>query len=164
MTIKVVTLKEALALLADQLTQMIGSAANANIATALRQARDELIGNHGGQPPTNGALDKLNSNDPVGAITKLQAAISFLALAESYGAGNLTALKDMMGLVAEGIATDTYLKAKAAFPNPSPGQAKTLATIAALLAQGHQQLVAHQYSAACDSFKQAANKAVAMLK
>jgi hypothetical protein len=163
-TIKVVSLKEALALLADQLTQMIGTAANANIATALRQARDELIGNHGGQPPTNGALDKLNSNDPVSAITKLQSAISFLALAESYGAGNLTAQKDMLGLIAQGIATDTYLKAKAAFPRPSPGQVKTLATIAALLVQGHQQLVAHQYSAACDSFKLAANKALTMLK
>jgi len=163
-TIKVLSLKEALATVADQLTQLIGTAANADIAAALQAARDNLIGNHGGQPPTNGALDKLNANDPVSAITKLQSAISFLDLAESSGAGDLTALKDMLGLIAQGIATDTYLKAKAAFPAPSAGQAKTLATIAALLAQGHQQLLAHQYPAACDSLKQAASKALGMLK
>ncbi|HEU5182443.1 MAG TPA: hypothetical protein VFW45_16780 [Candidatus Polarisedimenticolia bacterium] len=163
-TIKVVTLKEALALLADQLTQMIANAANADIATALREARDDLIGNHGGVPPKNGALDKLDGNDPLAAITKVQSAISFLVQAESSGAGDLTALKDMLGLVAEGIATDLYLSARAKFPNPSPGQVKTLATIAALLAQGHQQLVAHQYPAACGSFAQAASKALNMLK
>jgi hypothetical protein len=163
-TVQVMSLKDAIAFVADQLTQPIASAANTSVASALRSARDDLVGNHGGQPPTNGALDKLNANDPVGAITKLQAAIADLVLAESYGAGDLTAFKDLLGLVAQGIATDAYLKTKAAIPSPSAGQLKTFATIEALIATGHQQLVTHAYSAACDNFKQATSKALGMLK
>ena len=70
-------------------------------------------------PPTNGATDKLDAKDPVAAITKLRAAISDLLTAESRGAGNLGSLKDLLGLVAEGIATASYQKAQAAIPSPS---------------------------------------------
>jgi hypothetical protein len=161
-TVQVLSLKDAIAAAADRITALISSASSSTVASALRAARDDLIGNLGGQPPTNGALDKLNANDPVAAVTKLQSAIANLALAESRGAGNLTALKDLLGLVAEGIATDTYLKAKAAIASPSSGQVKTFATIQALIAQGHSQLGAHNYSGACDSFKQATSKALGM--
>jgi hypothetical protein len=143
---------------------LIGSAANAKIAAALRSARDELIGNHGGKPPTNGALDKLDANDPVSAITKIHAAIADLIYAESLGAGDLGALQDLLGLVAQGIATDIDLKAHAAVPTPSPGQLKTFATVEGLIALGHQQLVTHQYSNACDNFRQATSKALGLLK
>jgi hypothetical protein len=163
-TIQVLSLKDALAATADQLTALIGATTNGKIAAALTSARDELIGNHGGKPPTNGALDKLNANDPVGAITKIQAAIADLATAESFGAGDLSALKDLLGLVAQGIATDAQQKALAAIPAPSPGQLKSFATIAGLIALGHQQLLAHQYSSACDNFRQATSKALVLLK
>ena len=87
-------------------------------------ARDELIGNHGGKPPTNGAVDKLDAHDPVAAITKITASIADLTLAESRGAGDLTALKDLLGLVAQGIATDAQHKALAAITAPSPRAAQ----------------------------------------
>src|SRR5262249_36314205 len=122
---------------------------------ALRDARDELIGNLGGTPPKNGAIDKLDANANAAAITKLRASISDLITAESRGAGDLSSLKDLLGLAAEGIATASYEKAKAANPSPSPGQARTLATMAALIATGHDQLVAKQYLNACDSFRAA---------
>jgi hypothetical protein len=51
-----------------------------------------LTGNHGGTPPTNGALDLLDADDPAGAITKLSAAIAFLMTAQASGAGDLSAL------------------------------------------------------------------------
>jgi hypothetical protein len=156
----VLSLVDAIKGVADQLTQLIQSATNPSVASALRAARDELIGNHGGTPPTNGATDKLDADDPLAAITKLGAAISDLITAESRGAGNLSSMKDLLGLVAEGIATATYQDAQAAIPSPSPGQAKTLAAIAGLITTGHDQLVARQYLSACDSFRAATDKAL----
>ena len=118
------------------------------------------MGNHGGKPPTNGALDKLQANDPSGAITKISAAIGDLITAQSRGAGDLSSLDDFLGLVAESIATSAYNQARTRVgPSPSSGQAGTLATIAALITAGHQQVVAHQYLNACDSFRQATDKA-----
>ena len=121
------SLEDAIELVADTLTELIAATTDTGIAAALRAARDELIGNHGGTPPTNGALDKLEADDPVAAITKLKAAIAKLVTAESRGAGDLSALKDLLGLVAEGIATAEYHEAQAAVSPPSPGQAQDLA-------------------------------------
>jgi len=157
--VKVLSLVDAVKSVADTLTQLIQTA-NPTVASALRAARDELIGNHGGTPPTNGATDKLDAKDPVAAITKLRAAISDLLTAESRGAGNLGSLKDLLGLVAEGIATASYQQAQAAIPSPSARQAQTLASIAELIKTGHDQLVAKQYLNACDNFRAATDKAV----
>jgi hypothetical protein len=162
LTVSVLSSKAAILGTANQLTQLIAATTNSGIASALRNARDQLIGNHAGTPPTNGATDKLDANDPSTAITKLKVALAYLATAESLGAGNLTPLKDLLGLAAEGIATATYQHALAAFPNPSSGQAKTLAAIGALIATGNQQLASHQYANACDSYKAATDKAIAM--
>jgi hypothetical protein len=159
-SVEVVTPADLIQDLADELTALIAGATNANVAAALRSARDELIGNHGGKPPTNGALDKLEDGDPVGAITKISAAISYLAVAEASGAGDLTTTKDLLGLVAQAMATGAYADAQAAVAPPSPGEARALATIADLIALGHRQLVDGLYANACDSFKQAAAKAV----
>ncbi len=159
-TVTVLSLVDAINGVADTLTQLIQSATSTRVASALRDARDDLIGNHGGTPPTNGATDKLDANDPSAAITKLKAAISELLTAESRGAGDLTSLKDLLGLVAEGIATASYQQAQAAIPSPSPGQAKTLATIAELITSGHAQLAAKEYLRACDSFRAATDKAL----
>jgi hypothetical protein len=159
-TVEVLSPTSAIDAVADQLTGLIASATDPAVAAALRNARDELIGNHGGTPPTNGALDKLEADDPVGAITKLRAAISYLELAESSGAGDLSALRDLLGLVAEAIATGAYHEAAAAVAPPSPGEARTLAAIADLIAEGHQQLSDGQYLSACDRFRQATAKAL----
>lgn len=163
-TIEVLSLEDAIEDVADELTQLAGQATDARVAAALLAARDELIGNNSGHPPTNGALDKLDANDPAGAITKLQAAIQFLIIAESRGAGDLSALKDLLGLVAEGIAMTEYEKTRAAIETPSAGQRRALATIAALITQGHQQLGGHEYVIACDSFRQATDKALGLRK
>jgi hypothetical protein len=159
-TVTVLSLEDAIERVADRLTELIAATTDAGVAAALRAARDELIGNHAGTPPTNGAVDKLEADDPVGAITKLKAAMSDIVTAESSGAGDLSALKDLLGLVAEGIATAEYHEAQAAVSPPSPGQARALATIADAIAQGHQQLVDHAYLKACDDFRQATEKAL----
>src|SRR5262249_45122764 len=94
------------------------------------------------------------------AITKLKAGIDDLITAESSGAGNLSSLKGLLGLVAEGIATASYQQAQARLPSPSAGQTKTLAAIAERISSGHDQLIAKQYLSACDTFRAATDKAV----
>jgi hypothetical protein len=64
--------------------------------------------------------------------------------------------------VAEGIATGAYEQARIRIGAPSSGQTRTLATIAAFIAQGHQQLSDRQYANACDTFRQATDKAVSL--
>lgn len=51
-----------------------------------------------------------------------------------------------------------------AISSPSHGQLKLFATIEGLITLGHQQLVAHQYSSACENFRQATSKALSLLK
>lgn len=164
LTVTVLSLEDAIESLADQLTQLIEAATDPRVASALRSARDELIGNNTGTPPTNGALDKLEDDDPVGAITKLKAAIANLVTAEARGAGDLTALKDMIGLVAEGVATKAYSDAEQAVAPPNAGEARVLDSIAQLIVAGDQQLVNRQYAVACDTFRQAAQKALDLTK
>lgn len=162
-TIVVMSPADALATVADQLTDLIGAASDDLVSTALTSARDEMIGNHGGTPPTNGAVDQLDADDPVSAITKIEAAIADLTTAESLGGGDLGALKDLLGLIAQGIATDAEQQARAAIPNPSRGQEKALATIAGLIEQGHHELIGHHYADACAHFRRATSKALGLM-
>lgn len=162
-TVRVLSLEDAMKSIADELRQRIVQAPNAGVAAALQDALDNLVGNLGGQPPTNGALDKLLANDPVGTITKLRAVIAYLITAESQGAGNLTSMKDLLGLIAEGVATAAYEKANTLIPAPSPGQVRALRTIANLILSGHAQLAAHQYLESCDSFRLATDKAIELV-
>jgi hypothetical protein len=159
-TVKVLSLEDAIRSVADELRELIEQATDPSVAAALMAALDELVGNHGGQPPTNGALDKLLANDPVGTVTKLRAVMANLILAETRGAGDLTSMKDLLGLVAEGVATTAYERARTRIPSPSPGQTRALRTIADLIVHGHAQLAAHQYLFACDDFRQATDKAL----
>lgn len=163
-TVAVLSLEQAIGDVVDDLNALIAQQTNARIAAALRAARDELTGNRASTPPTNGALDKLADNDPVSAITKIRASISNLITAESRGAGDLSAFKDLLGLVAEAIATGVYSTAQAYISLPSPGQAKALATIAGLITLGHQQVATGQHLKACDSFRQAAQKSLDLMK
>jgi hypothetical protein len=163
LTVEVLSLEDAIEHVADELTALIDAATDPRVKAALSSARDELIGNLGGTPPTNGAIDKLEDDDPVGAITKIRAAISYLQTAESRGAGDLSSLKDLLGLVAEGIATSAYTEAQEAASPPSHGEGATLASIADLIVKGHDQLSSGQYLKACDSFRQATQKALDLL-
>jgi hypothetical protein len=159
-TIQVLSIEQAITDVVQQIDLLLSTATDPKVVAALLSARDELTGNHGGTPPTNGALDLLDADDPVGAITKLSAALAFLMTAESSGAGDLTALTDLLGLAAEGIATTAYYEATVAIPNPSRGQARTLDAIAQLVATGHGLVANRQYSEACESFRQATQKAL----
>jgi hypothetical protein len=163
-TVRVLSLEDAMKSIADELRQRIVQAPNAGAAGALQNALDELVGNLDGQPPTNGALDKLLANDPVGTITKLRAVIAYLITAESQGAGDLTSMKDLLGLIAEGVATTAYERASTLIPAPSPGQVRSLRTIANLILNGHTQVTAHQYLQACESFRQATEKAINLMR
>jgi len=100
----------------------------------------------------------------VSATTKLRAAISYLALAESRGAGDLSALKDLLGLVAEAIATGAYHEAEAAVAPPRPAHARELAAIASLITLGHGQLNEGEYLTACETFRQATDRALKLAK
>jgi hypothetical protein len=161
--VAVLSLEDAIKWVAEDLARLISEAETDCISKALQAALDELIGNLGGTPPTNGAIDKLDENDPVSAITKLRAAILQLITAESCGAGDLSFYKDLLGLVAESIATGAYYQAQTAVDPPSRGQARNLETIARLINEGHQHLVNRHYSNACDSFRQATERAINML-
>lgn len=158
--IRVMTPEEAIQFLAGQLNGLIAAATDARVKAALIAVRDDLIGNKTGQPPANGAFDKLTAKDPVAAIAKLAAAIGHLAYAESIGAGDLSAMKDMIGMIGEAIAKSAYDTAKALFPTPSKGQKAALQAIADLITAGHAQLLNDQWSMAMDSFKQATGRAV----
>jgi hypothetical protein len=162
-TIQVLSIEQAITSVVEQIDLLLSTATDPRVLAALRDARDELTGNHAGTPPTNGALDRLEANDPVGAITKLSAALAFLAAAQSRGAGDLSALANLLGLAAEGIATTAYYQATVALPAPSRGQARTLESIAQLVVTGHQLVGAGQYTAACDSFRQATQKALNLI-
>jgi hypothetical protein len=159
-TIQVLSIEQAITDVVQQIDVLLSTATDPKVVAVLLDARNELTGNHGGTPPTNGALDLLDADDPVGAITKLSAAIAFLMTAESSGAGDLRALTDLLGLAAEGIATTAYYEATVAIPNPSRGQARTLDSIAQLVATGHGLVANRQYSEACESFRQATQKAL----
>jgi len=162
-SIRVLSIQGAITDVVAQIDALLTTATNPTVVTALRNARDELTGNHGGTPPTNGALDLLDAHDPAGAITKLSAAIAFLLSAETNGAGDLSALTSLLGLAAEGIATTAYSQAAVAIPNPSRGQARTLASIAELITTGHDLLVNRQYSEACGNFRHATQKAFTLM-
>ena len=158
--VEVLSPEDAIENVAARLTVLIDAATDDDVEAALRAARDDLVGNHGGTPPTNGAQDKLEENDPAGAITKLRAAISNLEAAEANGGGDLSALKDLVGLIAEAIATREYGEARMAVASPSRGEERALATIAALIEEGHRRLGAKRHLDACGSFQQATSKAV----
>jgi hypothetical protein len=162
-TIEVLSIEQAILQVVETIDALLMTATDPTVRAALLDARDELVGNHGGTPPTNGALDMLDAGDPVSAITKLSSALSFLMTAETSGAGDLSALKNLLGLATEGIATTAYYQATVAIPNPSRGQARALESIAGLIFLGHEQLGNRQYVKACESFRQATDKALNLM-
>lgn len=160
-TVVVVSLEDAIESVADELSKLMDESVTDCVLNALLSARNELIGNLGGAA-TNGAIDKLNEDDPVSAITKLRAAIGKLMEAESCGAVEVGYFNDLLGSVAGSIAVGAYNQAQIAVEPPSHGQALTLATIADLINLGYQHMVNGRYSDACHTFRQATAKALTM--
>ena len=105
-------------------------------------------------------MDLLDANDPAAAITKLSSALGFLMTAQANGAGDLSALANLLGLAAEGIATTAYCQATVAIPNPTQGQVRALSSIAQMIASGHDLVAGRPYVEACGKFRQATQKAL----
>jgi hypothetical protein len=162
-TIEVLSIEQAITDVVEQIDALLSTATDPSVVAALLDARDELTGNHGGTPPTNGALDLLDADDPAGAITKLSAALAFLMNAQASGAGDLSALADLLGLAAEGIATTAYYEATVAIPNPSRGQTRAFDSIAQLIVTGHGLVADRKYVEACERFRQATQKALSLM-
>ena len=162
-TIQGLSIEQAIANVVTQIDALLSTSTDPRVVAALLNARDELTGNHGGTPPTNGALDLLDADDPAGAITKLSASLAFLVTAQSSGAGDLSALAGLLSLAAEGIASTAYYELTVAIPTPSRGQARALESIAQLIISGHELAANRQYSKACESFRQATQKALSQM-
>ena len=63
-TIQVLSIEQAITDVVEQIDALLSTATNPKVVAALLNAPDELTGNHGGTPPTNGALDLLDADDP----------------------------------------------------------------------------------------------------
>ena len=160
-TVKVISIGQVITDVVQQIDDVLSTATDPEVVATLLNAHDELTGNHGGTPPTNGALDRLDANDPVGALTKLSAALAFLMTAESSGAGDLSALTNLLGIAAEGIATTAYYKATGQ-SDLSRGEAGC--ELVQLIAAGHTLAAGRQYTDACENFRQATQKALDLMR
>ena len=79
------------------------------------------------------------------------------------GAGEVSAITNLLGLAAEGIAATAYYEATVAIPNPSRGQARAFESIAQLVVTGHELVGDRQYVEACERFRQATQKALTLM-
>lgn len=157
-TIIVVTPAELVRMVIDKIDQLLATTTNSAVARALRDARDSLAGHNNGSAH-DGALDALASGEFVAALEKIGAAIEALQRAETAGAGDLSELKNLLGLAGESVAQGAYQDAIEAVGTPNPGQALQLETIRQLIIDGHTRLVNSQYLAAIDLFKDAVGRA-----
>lgn len=153
-TITVMTPAEALAATVDELDVLITSTPDGPARDSLVEARDDIVGNHDGQA-TNGALTKLDDDEPATAITMIGAAVEHLVDAETAGAGDLTALKDLLGLIAITIADQTCSDVSAVLDPPSRGQGRQLDRASRLLDSGTQALQDDRYETAIEASRQA---------
>jgi PKD repeat protein len=120
--VDVLTAEEAIESVVGRIDELLLATIDVSVRSALQAARDELVGNVGGAA-ANGATDRLEDGDVVAAIVKLRAAVRHLIDAETAGAGDLSALKDLLALVAEALAVQALADATAATFPPTPGQA-----------------------------------------
>jgi len=153
---------EALLWVVDQIKALESATTNTRIKSALTDARFKLNGNPKGSP-RNGAIQELANGDLVAALVKIAAAITALESAEGLGAGNLSNLKYILGLVGESVAQGAFLQAVAAVGAPSPGEAAQLLRIRQDITEGHTQLLNGAFVAAINLFKDATGRAVSLL-
>ena len=153
---------DALRWVVDQIIALESATTNARIKSALSDARFKLAGNPKGSP-RNGAIQELVKGDLVAAVNKIAAAIGNLESAEALGAGDLSNLKYMLGLIGESIAQGAFLQAVVAVGAPSPGEAAQLQRIREDITEGHARLLDGDFVGAVDLFKDATGRAVSLL-
>ena len=156
--LEVLSPADALEAVIDAIDALIAGGGSAAELRALQRARDELAGNKGGHA-NNGAVSKLAEGDLVAAITKIRAALGDLSDAEAAGAGDLSPLRDLLGMAAASIANEALADATAALGTPASADQMELDAIAALIAEGSALLAAGDHDGACVKFRQATGKA-----
>ncbi len=156
--VRVLSPLEALQLLLEETDALLASATKPGVIKALREARANLDGNNGGTA-TDGAIDKLDKNDPLSALVKISAFVSSLTKAEAAGVGDLGALMYFACFIAESIAQAEYLRVVAALPAPSSGQARQILRIQQAILNGQQLLARADYLGAIDQYKDAVGRA-----
>jgi hypothetical protein len=161
-TITVVTPAYIVGGVVNQIDQLLAATTNRVVIRALRDARDNLAGHNDGSAH-DGALDALASDDLIAALEKIGSAMESLQRAESAGAGDLSNLKDLLGLAGESIAQGAYQEAVDAIATPSSGQALQLQRIRQSIIDGHGRLINRDYLAAIDLFKDATGRALSLL-
>ncbi|MEA2078984.1 MAG: hypothetical protein U9P00_03850 [Pseudomonadota bacterium] len=125
--------------------------------TAILDAQNSLVGNDIGAG-NNGAIDKITSEEPMAALTMIEAALEALQRAEIAGS-DLGGLMNILGLTAETIAQAVYLDVVAAIGIPSRGEAKQLQRIQQSIADGHALLLSGDYLAAIEMYQDAVGRA-----
>lgn len=134
-----------------------------SVLVALQLARNDLDGNHGGEP-NNGALDELEAGDLVAALVKISNTIEHLDDAEAAGGADASELEMLLTLAAQLVAQGAFDDAAAAVgPSPSKGQQKQLDKIAGKIADGMVQRSLMEYAGAVDEFARAVRWAVGLL-
>jgi hypothetical protein len=149
--------------LIDEIDTMIAAESDPTVSALLQQARDLLDGNNGGVE-NNGALDKIESGDPVAALGKIKAAIESLADAQAAGGADTTALQRLLAVTARSIAqVQLDLAVASVGPSPTKGEKKQLNKIRALIADGVAQFSVANYAAATDKFEDAVQLCVPLI-
>jgi hypothetical protein len=160
--VTVVSLTGSLQWVLDDINSRLATSTNPNVIRALRDARDNLAGDHTGLFRKRGALDHLEDGNFVGTLQKINDAIKALERAESAGIGTLDSLKYALGLTSEAIAQKAYQRALAHVGSPNSAEARQLERIRASIAVGRTRLAAGAYVAAVDQFKDAAARAACL--
>ena len=158
-SVKVISPVEVLGWVVNEIDLLLATTTDQTIIRALRDARNNLVGNNNGSAH-NGAADALASGSLVAALGKIGEAIEALQRAEASGAGDLSKLKYLLGLTGESVAQGAYQDAVEAVGTPSPGQAMQLERIRQAITDGHARLVNSQYLLAIDLFRDAVGRAL----
>jgi hypothetical protein len=144
----------------ERIDALLGLPLSHDDRAALQDARDLLDGNHGGRAH-NGALDKLDADDLVAALVKIEACIEAL---DGVSGVDVADLKLLLALAAQSVGQTARDDAAAAIgPAPTPYQLNLLAEVDAWLADGAAKLDLADYAAAVHSFRFATARALELL-
>lgn len=161
-SVRVVSLTESLQWVLDDINSRLATSTNPNVIRALRDARDNLAGDHIGLFRQRGALDNLEDGNFVGTLQRIKDAIKALERAEAAGSGELGSLKYALGLTSEAIAQRAYQRAVAHVGSPNSAEERQLERIRASIMAGHARLAVGAYVSAVDEFKDAAARAACL--
>jgi PKD domain len=161
-TVEVIDARAAVRSVIERIDALLVGETDPDVVQALLAARAKLDGSNLGAA-NNGAIDDIDSGDLEAALVKMEAAVIFLEEAEAAGAGDLGSLKTLLGLAAWSMAQVAYVEAQEAVDPPTSGEARQLATIAALIEHGEDLLADGQYADAIGQFHEALRRSLALL-